>query len=122
MGHNNDSQNGEDLKWSDSMSQYWLDSQQLKECLPLCDDLFQSQSPNRDGSDNKELRSKPHLSDYYANLGPEDLKKDLQECQDLVLDPANIEIDTPDDFRLSQLVSSVILFCHIVLSNVLDYF
>ncbi|KAM7464378.1 hypothetical protein LguiA_032499 [Lonicera macranthoides] len=103
VGHNNDSQNGEDLKWSDSMSQYWLDSQQLKECLPLCDDLFQSQSPNRDGSDNKELRSKPHLSDYYANLGPEDLKKDLQECQDLVLDPANIEIDTPDDFRLSQL-------------------
>ncbi|PSR91201.1 NAC domain-containing protein [Actinidia chinensis var. chinensis] len=28
---------------------------------------------------------------------------DLEECQDLVLDPANLELDTTPDFRLSQL-------------------
>ncbi|KAL2508391.1 Suppressor of GAMMA RESPONSE 1 [Forsythia ovata] len=33
----------------------------------------------------------------------DDLKKDLEECQDLVLDPANIELDTPPDFWLSHL-------------------
>ncbi|KAJ7954057.1 NAC domain-containing protein 8 [Quillaja saponaria] len=46
--------------------------------------------------------SNPCLSDY-VQLGPEDLKKDLEECQNLVLDPANIEHDTPADIRLSQL-------------------
>ncbi|GAB4840254.1 hypothetical protein Ancab_021018 [Ancistrocladus abbreviatus] len=90
-------------KWWDSESQYLLDSQQLVEGLSLCDDLLQSQSPNRDGDENDAaMRGKPGLSDY-ARLGPEDLKKDLEECQNLVLDPANIELDTPPDFRLSQL-------------------
>ncbi|KAK2971529.1 hypothetical protein RJ640_017898 [Escallonia rubra] len=98
--HNN--QAGEDPKWWDSESQNLLDSQQLVEGLSLCDDLLQSQSPNRDECENRDLKGKPRLSDY-AHLGPESLKKDLEECQHLVLDPANIEIDTPPDFRLSQL-------------------
>lgn len=84
-----------------------LDSQQLVEGLSLCDEFLQSQSPNRDVQEkNQELNCKPRLSDY-ARLGPEDFKKDLVECQDLVLDPANIELDTPPDFRLSQLVSFI---------------
>lgn len=89
----------DDPKWWDSESQYILSSQQLVEGLSLCDEFLQSQSPNRD---NGESKSKPRLSDY-AHLGPEYLKKDLEECQNLVLDPANIELDTPPDFRLSQL-------------------
>jgi hypothetical protein len=95
MGQTNESQNGES-------NIYWLSSQQLKECINLCDD-FQSQSPNRDGNEKNELSSKPLFSDYYAGLRAEDLKRDIQECRDLVFDAANIEIDTPDDFRLSQL-------------------
>ncbi|KAL3510859.1 hypothetical protein ACH5RR_030260 [Cinchona calisaya] len=94
---------GEKREWWDSESQYLLDSQQLVEALSLCDEFLQSQSPNRDGTKNdQELKSKPRLSDY-ARLGPEHLKKDLEECQDLILDPANLELDTPPDFRLSQL-------------------
>lgn len=96
---------GDDPKWWDSESQYLLDSQQLVEGLSLCDDLLASQSPNRDGNENDKVQNcKPKLADY-ARLGPEDLKKDLEECQQFVLDPANIEMDTPPDFRLSQLVS-----------------
>ncbi|KAJ8774703.1 hypothetical protein K2173_017149 [Erythroxylum novogranatense] len=87
-------------KWWDS--QNLMDSQQLVEGLSLCDDLLQSQSPNRDGNDNERTDGKPRLSDY-AKLGPENLKKDLEECQNLVLDPANIDLDTPPEFRLSQL-------------------
>ncbi|PSR88244.1 NAC domain-containing protein, partial [Actinidia chinensis var. chinensis] len=102
MADNNDNQMGEDSKWWDSESQYLLNSQQLVEGLSLCDELLQSQSPNRDGAENGESKGKPRLSDY-AHLGPEFLKKDLEECQDLVLDPANLELDTPPDFRLSQL-------------------
>ncbi|GFZ18482.1 NAC (No Apical Meristem) domain transcriptional regulator superfamily protein [Actinidia rufa] len=102
MADNNDNQMGEDSKWWDSESQYMLNSQQLVEGLSLCDELLQSQSPNRDGAENGESKGKPRLSDY-AHLGPEFLKKDLEECQDLVLDPANLELDTPPDFRLSQL-------------------
>ncbi|KAK4376492.1 hypothetical protein RND71_002788 [Anisodus tanguticus] len=98
-----ETETGDDPKWWDSESQYLLDSQQLVEGLSLCDDLLASQSPNRDGSENdKEKKCKPSLADY-ARLGPEDLKKDLEECQNFVLDPANIDIDTPPDFRLSQL-------------------
>ncbi|KAL7001239.1 hypothetical protein U1Q18_002391, partial [Sarracenia purpurea var. burkii] len=101
--NNNNNQTGEeDPKWWDSESQYLLDSQQLVEGLSLCDELLQSQSPNRDRIESGELNRKPRLSDY-AHLGSENLKKDLEECQDLVLDPANIELDTPPDFRLSQL-------------------
>lgn len=99
-----DNETGDDPKWWDSESQYLLDSQQLVEGLSLCDDLLASQSPNRDGNENDKENSKPSLADY-AQLGPEDLKKDLEECQHLVLDPANIDMDTPPDFRLSQLVS-----------------
>uniref|UniRef100_A0A2N9F7E7 NAC domain-containing protein n=1 Tax=Fagus sylvatica TaxID=28930 RepID=A0A2N9F7E7_FAGSY len=100
---NNDVQAEEDPKWWDSESQNILDSQQLVEALCLCDDIFQSQSPNRDGNGNDGAgKGKLRLSDY-AQLGPEDLKKDLEECQNLVSDPANIELDTPPEFRLSQL-------------------
>lgn len=102
MEENTDDHAGEDQKWWDSESQYLLNSQQLVEGLSLCDDLLQSQSPNRDDENLNHCERKPRLSDY-AQLGPEDLKKDLEECQNLVLDPANIELDTPPDFRLSQL-------------------
>nr|UBT01686.1 NAC transcription factor 82 [Litchi chinensis] len=102
MVDDNDNQAEEDPKWWDSESQYLLDSQQLVEGLSLCDELLQSQSPNREGNINGASERKACLSDY-AQLGPEDLKKDLEECQTLILDPANIELDTPPEFRLSQL-------------------
>ncbi|KAF3431789.1 hypothetical protein FNV43_RR26525 [Rhamnella rubrinervis] len=93
----------EDPKWWDGESQNLLDSQQLVEGLSLCDDLLQSQSPNRDAHANAVIsKGKIRLSDY-AQLGAEDLKKDLEECQNLVLDPLNIDLDTPPEFRLSQL-------------------
>lgn len=110
VGDKSDDEAGEeDAKWWENESQYLLSSQQLVEGLSLCDELLQSQSPNRDddGSGNGEglnRKSKPLLSDY-ARLGPEDLKRDLEECQNLASDPANIDLDTPPDFRLSQLVS-----------------
>ncbi|XP_062111202.1 SUPPRESSOR OF GAMMA RESPONSE 1 isoform X2 [Humulus lupulus] len=97
--------NPEDSKWWDSESQNLLDSQQLVEGLSLCDDLLQSQSPNRYGGaheNDQPQKNKPKLADY-ARLGPDHLKKDLEECQNLVLDPANIDLDTPPEFRLSQL-------------------
>nr|AFN55266.1 NAC domain protein [Tamarix hispida] len=105
---------GEDTNWWDSQSQYLINSQQLVEGLSLCDDLLQSQSPNGDGNENAAVNNKkPGLSDY-VRLGTEHFKNDLrecqnldksdsQECQNLEFDPANIEIDTPPDFRLSQL-------------------
>ncbi|KAK6921785.1 NAC domain [Dillenia turbinata] len=103
MVDNDDDDAIEEPKWWDNESQYLLDSQQLVEGLSLCDELLQSQSPNRDGNGtDRALNGKPCLSDY-AHLGPENLKKDLEECQNLDLDPANIELDTPPDFRLSQL-------------------
>ena len=89
-------------KWWDSESQNLLDSQQLVEALSLCDDLLQSQSPSRDGK-HEDHKNQPGLS-VYAQLGPENLKKDIEECQNLALDKANIENDTPSEFRLSQLV------------------
>lgn len=96
---------GEKREWWDSESQYLLDSQQLVEALTLCDEFLLSQSPDRDENKNEqELKSKPRLSDY-ARLGPEHLKKDLEECQNLGLDSVNLDLDTPPDFRLSQLVS-----------------
>lgn len=99
---NDENQAGEDNKWWDSESQYLISSQQLVEGLSLCDDLLQSQSPNRDGNLDDAMKKRSVLSEY-ARLGPEDLKKDLEECQNLDLDPANIDLDTPPDFRLSQL-------------------
>lgn len=101
--NNTDVHVDEDPKWWDSESQNLLDSQQLVEGMSLCDDLLRSQSPNRDenGNDGAGMR-RPCLSDY-AELGADHLKKDLEECQNLVLDPANLELDTPPEFRLSQL-------------------
>ena len=108
----NDNHAEEEAKWWDNESQFLLDSQQLVEGLSICDEFLQSQSPNREGHVNGndgQLASKSRLFDY-ADLGAEDLKKDLEDCQNLVLDPANIELDTPPDFRLSQLVWSFILY------------
>lgn len=103
MANDNEDRTDEEPKWWDSESQYLLDSQQLVEGLSLCDEFLQSQSPNREENINEGgLKGKLCLSDY-AQLGAEDLKKDLEECQNLVLDPANIELDTPPEFRLSQL-------------------
>lgn len=105
VGDKSDGEAAEDDKWWENESQYLLSSQQLVEGLSLCDEFLQSQSPNRDESGNGQgLNSKPRLSDY-ARLGPEDLKRDLEECQNLASDPANIDLDTPPEFRLSQLVS-----------------
>lgn len=94
----------EDSKWWDSESQNLLSSQQLVEALFLCDDLLQSQSPKRDGENEHKKRSSLSV---YANLGPEHLKKDIVECQNLVLDTANVVPETPpSEFQLSQLVYS----------------
>ncbi|KAG4997963.1 hypothetical protein AAZX31_10G193300 [Glycine max] len=91
----------EDSKWWDSESQNLLSSQQLVEALFLCDDLLQSQSPKRDGENEHKKRSSLSV---YANLGPEHLKKDIVECQNLVLDTANVVPETPpSEFQLSQL-------------------
>ncbi|GMI99941.1 Arabidopsis NAC domain containing protein 8, SUPPRESSOR OF GAMMA RADIATION 1 [Hibiscus trionum] len=102
--NDNDDHAEEDSKWWDGESQFLLDSQQLVEGLSLCDELLQSQSPQRDANGNDGmLDGKPRLSDY-AQLGAEHLKKDLEECQNLEGDdPTNIELDTPPEFRLSQL-------------------
>ncbi|KAI3452990.1 hypothetical protein Pfo_009653 [Paulownia fortunei] len=103
VGDKNEDEAAEDPKWWENESQFLLSSQQLVEGLSICDELLQSQSPNRDESGTGQgLNNKPLLSDY-ARLGPEDLKRDLEECQNLVSDPANIDFDTPPDFRLSQL-------------------
>ncbi|KAF9677314.1 hypothetical protein SADUNF_Sadunf08G0095000 [Salix dunnii] len=102
MEGDNDNCADEGTKWWDSESQHLLDSQQLVEGLSLCDEFLQSQSPSDEGHGRTGARGKSGLSDY-ARLGPEHLKKDLEECQNLELDPANIELDTPPEFRLSQL-------------------
>nr|AFK39167.1 unknown [Medicago truncatula] len=102
---NNENNADEGQKWWDSESQNLLDSQQLVDALSLCDDLLRSQSPTRDGKD-EEQKNQPSLS-IYAQLGPEHLKKDIEDCQNLVLEPSNVESnvenDTPSEFRLSQL-------------------
>ncbi|KAL2543900.1 NAC domain-containing protein 8 [Forsythia ovata] len=74
----------DDTKWWKNELQFLLSSQQLVKGLSLCNELLQSQSPNRDGNENGQgLNHKPLFSDY-ACLGSEDLKKDLEECQSLV--------------------------------------
>lgn len=65
------------------LSQNLLNSQQLAEGLSLFADFFQSQSPKRDG-ENGEQMERPSLS-VYAHLGAEQLKKDIEECQNLEL-------------------------------------
>ncbi|KAL8531630.1 hypothetical protein ACS0TY_008286 [Phlomoides rotata] len=110
---NNADAAAEDNKWWED--ELLMSSQQLAEGLSLCDDLLQSQSPDRvEGAIGQGKANKPRLADY-ARLGPEDLKRDLEECQNLPSDPentnqnlppddlANIDLDTPPDFRLSQL-------------------
>ncbi|CAN1137778.1 SUPPRESSOR OF GAMMA RESPONSE 1 [Linum perenne] len=96
----------DDTTWWAGESQNLLNSQQMVEGLSLCEEFLRSQSPKRDWNGDPISDGKFPLSSQYAKLGPEDLKKDLEECQTLVLDPANIDLDTPPDFRLSQLVSS----------------
>ncbi|KAK4410353.1 suppressor of gamma response 1 [Sesamum angolense] len=50
------------------------------------------QSPTRlETANGQELDAKPRLADY-AKLGPEDLKRDLEECQNLASDPANLTL------------------------------
>ncbi|CAM8979901.1 unnamed protein product [Rhodiola kirilowii] len=99
---NNDNSVADDPTWWENESLVLLNSQQLAEGLSLCDELLQSQSPNRQGLANpQESKGRPRLADY-SQLGPEDLKKDLEECQNLEFDPSNIELGTPPDFRLSQ--------------------
>lgn len=105
----------EEPKWWDSESQHLLNSQQLVEALSLCEDLFHSQSPNRDDK-SEEHKDRPGLS-VYAHLGPEHLKRDIEECQKLAIDTANIDLDTPPDFRLSQLVLSNLSFAIFSLTN-----
>ncbi|XP_019168424.1 PREDICTED: NAC domain-containing protein 8-like isoform X2 [Ipomoea nil] len=100
----NENEAGDDPKWYEIGSQNIMDSQQLAEYISLCDEFILSQSPNREDQQNhKEKKCKARLSDHYACLGAEVLKKDLEECQDYELDQANIILDTPPDFRLSQL-------------------
>lgn len=101
IDNDEDDDANEEQKWWESESQHLLNSQQLVEALSLCEDLLHSQSPNRDDK-SEEHKDRPSLS-VYAQLGPEHLKKDLEECQNLAIDPANIELDTPPEFRLSQL-------------------
>ncbi|MED6205048.1 hypothetical protein PIB30_014522 [Stylosanthes scabra] len=116
-----DAQNNGDgeQKWWDSESQNLLDSQQLVEALALCDDLLHSQSSNKD-DENGEHKEKLSLS-IYAHLGPEHLKKDIEECQNLTLDPANTELETPpSEFRLSQLVFPIIPYSHVSQISIID--
>ncbi|KAL3644632.1 hypothetical protein CASFOL_009812 [Castilleja foliolosa] len=103
-GDKNDDEADNDNKWWENESQFMLNSQQLIEGISICDEFLQSQSPNRDENVNcqEPNSSKPLLSEY-TRLGAEDLKRDLEACQNLASDPANIELDTPPDFRLSQL-------------------
>uniref|UniRef100_A0A1D1Z030 NAC domain-containing protein 8 n=2 Tax=Anthurium amnicola TaxID=1678845 RepID=A0A1D1Z030_9ARAE len=89
----------EDPKWWEGESQFLLDSQQLAEGMALCEEFLQSQSSCGD----EVKQSRPRLSDY-AQMGIENLKKDLEECEKMnSLDLANIDHDTPPDMRLSQL-------------------
>lgn len=97
----------EDTKWWEGESQYLLDSQQLAEGIAICEEFLQSQSSCA-GEEVK--KSNLCLSDYAA-MGAEALKMDLEECQNLdSTDHANIELDTPPDFRLSQLVCFIISY------------
>ncbi|XP_072952832.1 SUPPRESSOR OF GAMMA RESPONSE 1 [Typha angustifolia] len=90
----------EDTKWWEGESQFLLDSQQLAEGIAICEEFLQSQ--NSCGGDEPK-KNKLHLSDY-AHMGVEDLKRDLEECQNLShLDHTDIQLETPPDLRLSQL-------------------
>lgn len=81
----------EESRWWGSEIQNLLDSQEFVEQFPLCDEYVVSQSPDRDGDMNpcKKSKKRSLLSDY-AKLGPEWLKRDLEECRKMTFDPANI--------------------------------
>ncbi|AES62078.1 NAC transcription factor-like protein [Medicago truncatula] len=77
-----------------------LDSQQLPETFSWFEDFIQSQSPKRH-RENDEQKNQPSLS-AYAHLGPEQLKKDKEECQNLD-HTGNVQLDSESsDIRLSQ--------------------
>lgn len=94
--HPNNTVFGEGICWeNDSQIILDLDSQQL-EALSL-GDLLNSQTSNRDANEDNETKS--------TQLGQEeDLNKDLEDSQSLPFDPSSIYLDTPPDFRLSQLL------------------
>ncbi|KAG0494985.1 hypothetical protein HPP92_005979 [Vanilla planifolia] len=113
-----DSQPAEEPKWWEGESQFLLDSQQLADGIALCEEFLHSQSSC---ADEEGKSSRPCLSDY-ARMGVENLKRDLEECQNLSRDGdgrdleeceklsqdgdgngSNIELDTALDMRLSQL-------------------
>ncbi|XP_057810122.1 SUPPRESSOR OF GAMMA RESPONSE 1 isoform X2 [Salvia miltiorrhiza] len=103
VAETSEEEDAEESKWWENESQFLLSSQQLVEGLSLCDEFLQSQSPGRDENGDGQGQKGKALLREYAHLGPEDLKRDLEECQNMATDPANIELDTPPDFRLSQL-------------------
>nr|WLO57472.1 NAC transcription factor 13 [Rheum palmatum] len=96
----------EGICWdNDSQNILDLDSQQL-EALSL-GDLLNSQPSNRDGNEDSETKeAKPGVSSSeHTQLGiEEDLNKAFEDSQSLAFDPGNICLDTPPDFRLSQLL------------------
>ncbi|CAN0870487.1 hypothetical protein LINGRAHAP2_LOCUS9545 [Linum grandiflorum] len=95
--------NEDESTWWAGESQNLLNSQQMVDGLSFCEEFLRSQSPSRDCNGDPIPDGKSALASEYAKLGAEDLKKDLEECQKLVSDPANIYLDTPPEFRLSQL-------------------
>ena len=100
----------EEGNWLDSDgSQFILNSQQLVEALSLCDDLLQvgSQDTNNGGGGGLRNKQQPCFGDYAHLGGTDDFKRDLEDCQKLIIDPCNIELDTPPEFRLSQLVKLI---------------
>ncbi|XP_013708799.2 SUPPRESSOR OF GAMMA RESPONSE 1-like [Brassica napus] len=84
-------------------SQFILNSQQLVEALSLCDDLLQVGSQDTNNGGGLRNKQQPCFGDYAHLGGTDDFKRDLEDCQKLVLDPCNIDLDTPPEFRLSQL-------------------
>ncbi|KAL9225786.1 hypothetical protein vseg_001673 [Gypsophila vaccaria] len=95
LGHDN-------IETGDEDNMYLVDSQQLIAGLQLCADFFQSQSPTRDENADDVVKKRSVLSEY-AHLGSEVLKKDLEECQNFLPDPTNVDLDTQPEIRLSQL-------------------
>ena len=80
-----------------------LNSQQLAECMSICDEFLQSQ--NSSGSGDEPGKSRPCLAEY-AQLPADDLKKDLEECQRLDdSNDTNLELECTPEFRLSQQVN-----------------
>jgi acetolactate synthase regulatory subunit len=97
----------QDEKWWEGESQFLLNSQQLAECMSICDEFLQSQ--NSCGSEDEHQKSRPRLAEY-GHLPADELKKDLEECQKLDdVDNTNLELECTPEFRLSQLVNLVVV-------------